>query len=53
MIMKKNNMTFKWFGKKYRVVRGGNLHLALEFGQALLPFIAIGVFGVLFVMLGA
>lgn len=29
-------MKFKLFGKKYKVRRGGNLHLAIEFGLPLL-----------------
>ena len=49
--MKKNNMTFKWFGKKYQVRRGGNLHLALEFGGTILATLAVVVWGLVFVLL--
>lgn len=37
--MKKNDMTFKFMGKKYRVRRGGNLHLMIELGLPLLGVI--------------
>ena len=49
---KKYVTTFKWFnGKRYGVLKGSNLHVAMEFGVAGLPFLAITVWAVFFIML--
>lgn len=48
---KNNNMTFKMFGKRYIVRKGGNLHLALEFSKPCLLLLTLVIWGFVFALL--